>query len=307
MSEEKHTFIPQALAMAMTLAIVGAWGVVVFAGGTLSVYAWVVLIQLTLPLFGIFGLVVAAAYAYLKRDEWAWVATAVWLGLVASWPALWTVGIGQIAYPIDIGDAEPAYDIRIPTDEEMLVIWGGNEFTTNYHAGTTDQRWGYDLTIEPALHRKSSLEDYGCWGEPVLAPASGKVVATRGEDPDNRPGKLPEDFEHPWGNHVAIALEGQTHLVVGHLQQGSVAVEVGQEVDEGDVIGKCGNSGLTSEPHIHVHHQRQNPAEWPVGLTEGLPLYFRDHDGNRMPSGGVEVGEGDVLKSTGEKIKPIEK
>lgn len=303
MSEDKYSFIPQSMAMVMMLAIAATWGLVAFAGGTLSIYGWVVLVQLTLPVFGIFGLIVTGVYAYKFRDEWAWVATSVWLSLVAAWPALWAVGIGQIEYPIDIADAEPAYEIRVPTDKEMLVIWGGNELSTNYHAAKTDQRWAYDLTIEPALHRKTDLDDYGCWGEPVLAPASGKVVAVRDGDRDNRPGVLPDDFEHPWGNHVGIALEGQTHLVVAHLQKDSISVEVGDEIDAGTPIAKCGNSGQTSEPHIHIHHQRQNPAEWPPGLAEGLPLYFRDHEGNRMPSGGIEVGEGDVLKPVGEKIR----
>ena len=44
---------------------------------------------------------------------------------------------------------------------------------------------------------------------------------------------------------------------------------------EGDVIGRCGNSGHTSEPHIHIHHQRQKPAaSGPVNFAEGLPLFF---------------------------------
>jgi hypothetical protein len=54
----------------------------------------------------------------------------------------------------------------------------------------------------------------------------------------------------------------------------------------------CGNSGNTSEPHIHIHHQRQDPNDFPINFAEGLPLYFRDHDGPAMPEGGVEVVEG---------------
>ncbi|MDO9121364.1 MAG: hypothetical protein Q7U31_06235, partial [Anaerolineaceae bacterium] len=60
-------------------------------------------------------------------------------------------------------------------------------------------------------------------------------------------------------------------------------------VTEGQVIGACGNSGNTSEPHIHIHHQRIDPEVWGVGYGEGLPLFFRDHDGPPMPEGGYEV------------------
>jgi hypothetical protein len=64
-------------------------------------------------------------------------------------------------------------------------------------------------------------------------------------------------------------------------------------VTEGQPLGRCGNSGNSSEPHIHIHHQRQDPLGFGgdlnlgVNLVEGLPLYFRDHDGAAMPEGGL--------------------
>lgn len=99
--------------------------------------------------------------------------------------------------------------------------------------------------------------------------------------------------------------ETGTYLVIAHLKNGSVAVETGDIVEEGQVIGECGNSGNSSEPHIHIHHQRQDPTVFPLNFAEGLPLYFRDHDGQAMPIGGFEInGEdftplGDVLQHVG--------
>lgn len=46
-------------------------------------------------------------------------------------------------------------------------------------------------------------------------------------------------------------------------------------------------SGRQSRRRIHLHHQRQDPREFPINFAEGLPLYFRDHDGPAMPTGGV--------------------
>jgi hypothetical protein len=73
---------------------------------------------------------------------------------------------------------------------------------------------------------------------------------------------------------------------------------------EGQLLGRCGNSGNTSEPHIHIHHQRQNPKGRPLQFSEGLPLYFRDHDGPRMPRGGIRV-EGERATATGDLVRHV--
>ena len=117
-------------------------------------------------------------------------------------------------------------------------------------------------------------------------PRARSVVARDGS-PDLKPGEM--DPLNPAGNTVGIRLATETYLVIGHLMKGSVAVKEGDDLEEGQLLGKRGNSGNTSEPHIHLHHQRQNPKEYPTGLAEGLPLFFRDHDGDPMPTGGLEV------------------
>ena len=70
---------------------------------------------------------------------------------------------------------------------------------------------------------------------------------------------------------------------------------LGESLQEGQPIGRCGNSGNTSEPHIHIHHQRQDPAAYPVNFAEGLPLFFRDHDGPPTPEGGVRHRNGELV------------
>lgn len=98
--------------------------------------------------------------------------------------------------------------------------------------------------------------------------------------------------------------ETGTYLILAHLQRGSVAVRPGQEVEEGALLGRCGNSGNTSEPHIHLHHQRQDPQTHPVSFAEGLPLYFRDHDGAAMPRGGLII-EGDTARPRGDIVRHL--
>ena len=92
-----------------------------------------------------------------------------------------------------------------------------------------------------------------------------------------------------------MQLESGTYLLIAHLKPGSVSVSERDEVLEGEAIGACGNSGNTSEPHIHIHHQRQDPKDRPLHFPEGLPLYLRDHNGEAMPNGGFEIRDGETV------------
>src|SRR5690606_8611537 len=151
-----------------------------------------------------------------------------------------------------------------------------------------DQRWAYDLAVEPTLVGSKRLEDYGCWGVPVVAPVSGTVHGAHDGEPDHVPGEASNDYRAPLGNPVVLSLASGGYLIVAHLRNGSVVVRAVDHVTEGAPIGACGNSGNTSEPHVHIHAQRQDPEGRPINFSEGLPLLFRDHDGKPMPSGGIE-------------------
>ncbi|MCF2944554.1 M23 family metallopeptidase [Paenibacillus tarimensis] len=224
------------------------------------------------------------------------------VSLLGSWPLGWLMGIGQIAYPADVNDTAPAAYIRLPVDAEVRVGWGGDTLADNYHVFAPNERWAYDLLAEPAAVRSRRLTDYGIYGMEVVAPASGTVVAVQDEEADLVPGT--EDYQTMAGNHIVIQLDDTgTYLFIAHLKQHSVIVREGQHVEEGMPIAEAGNSGSSSEPHIHIHHQRQNPATTPLFLAEGLPLFFRDIEGPAMPRGGVAVVDG-VEKPVGDVIKP---
>ncbi len=88
-------------------------------------------------------------------------------------------------------------------------------------------------------------------------------------------------------------------FAIAHLRQGSVAVWEGEQVAEGQLLGEYGNSGSTSEPHTHIHHQRQDPREVPTEFAEGLPLYFRDHNGPLVPDSEFGIA-GPIVQHAGE-------
>ena len=287
--------------VALALVLLGSSSLFL-SGGMAAVIGWGLLISAGLvpaPL----SLLMLAVHAIRKRrfsrPMWA---TLV-LALFALWPGLWAFGLLTFAFPYSLDDSEPSATVRLPSNEPLRVFWGGDRLATNYHAASPDQRWAYDLGVEPAAHGSESLGDYGCYGTPVVAPVAGHVHHATDGAPDHTPGQPSNDGRNPTGNTVVLRLETGTYLIIAHLKTGSVQVAAGDEVDEGDPLGACGNSGNTSEPHIHIHHQRQDPQVFPLPMAEGLPLYFRDHDGPPMPEGGFEVDPAGDIVLTGAVVQ----
>ena len=282
-------WIPTAL---LLLTIVACW-TVVLQGGRTGIVGWY-LVQMLAPLVGLGVGMSVAVYAVWKRRRSLPIWLSLFLALVALWPLGWLFRMGQIAYPSSITATTPSVAVRLPADVPLQVSWGGDSVAVNYHAAYPDQRWAFDLVVEPSMLGSAKLEDYGCWGVEVVAPAAGEVALAQDGLPDEVPGRISNNVMAPTGNHVVLKLMTGTYLVIAHLQRDSVAVVVGDQVREGQVIGRCGNSGNTSEPHIHIHHQRQHPAN-AGGFAEGLPLYFRDHDGIPMPEGGIRIVDGHAV------------
>ena len=97
------------------------------------------------------------------------------------------------------------------------------------------------------------------------------------------------DPAHPAGNHVVLDFGNGEFGFLAHMRSGSLKVKAGDKVEAGQEVGRCGNSGNTSEPHLHFHLQTTpNLAE-----GEGLPARFVDYmaDGKSVESGEPEQGQ----------------
>src|SRR5437763_1443462 len=103
----------------------------------------------------------------------------------------------------------------------------------------------------------SDVHNYTCYGAEVLAVADGKVVGMLNDLDDQKPGKLPDPdtmtIDTVDGNHVVLDIGGGYFAFYAHLQKKSVKVRVGDQVKKGTVLGKLGNSGNSSGPHLHFH------------------------------------------------------
>ncbi|WP_337692488.1 M23 family metallopeptidase [Ornithinimicrobium pratense] len=79
---------------------------------------------------------------------------------------------------------------------------------------------------------------------------------------------------HGWtglaGNYVVVEVRLGAFVALCHLREGSITVAPGQSVAAGEVVGQCGNSGNSTEPHLHV----QAIDQIDVTRAKGLPLAF---------------------------------
>jgi len=114
-----------------------------------------------------------------------------------------------------------------------------------------------------------SNSDYYAYGKKVLAAKDGRVVSVRGDMAENAPGET-TNTEAPGGNLVIIDHGGNQFGYYAHLKPFTVAVKPGAQVKAGDVLGEVGNSGDSSEPHLHFHVM--NNAD--PSLADGIPVVF---------------------------------
>jgi murein DD-endopeptidase MepM/ murein hydrolase activator NlpD len=194
-------------------------------------------------------------------------------------------------YPSPHLDYRTRTSLRLPVRGEWTVVWGGRTLKQNYHAFTRDQRFASDLLImrDGRTHTGDGkqLADYYCYGQPVLAPAAGTVVWVQDGLPDNPPGQM--DPAHATGNSLILDHGNGEYSLIAHLQPGSMHFKTGDHVKADAEIGRCGNSGNTSEPHVHYHLQDgPKPFE-----ADGLPVTFVDLivDGKTVAGAEIEQGQ----------------
>jgi urea transporter len=119
-------------------------------------------------------------------------------------------------------------------------------------------RYAYDFVItDPRgeTHRGDGthVEDYLAFRKPVLSPIRGRVVRVVDAFPDNPIGVT--DRVNNWGNLVVLKDDRGFHVEISHFAEGSLRVREGEWVERGALLGLCGNSGYSPQPHIHVQVQ----------------------------------------------------
>ena len=140
-----------------------------------------------------------------------------------------------------------------------------------------------------SFFRPESPTLFAGFGRIITSPLNGKVVGAHDAEPDHdayrglssvryaltQRQRLRQGLVNIIGNHVLIETSsdaGSTAVVaLCHLQQASVRVKVGQAVRLGDQVGRCGNSGNSTEPHLHLHALNGRD----LVRSDAVPITFR--------------------------------
>lgn len=161
-------------------------------------------------------------------------------------------------------------------DRYYIVQGGASRPLQSDHAATGARRYAVDaVRLGPRLHAYSNYLDYNytgalIWDEPVHAPCTGRIEWARDGMPDGLDYDRSE--KKPAGNVVSINCDGVS-VMIPHFRQGSVAVEVGEAVSAGDLLGRIGNSGGATGPHLHIHAER-GPLKKDVSDNTPVPIVF---------------------------------
>lgn len=166
----------------------------------------------------------------------------------------------------------------LPFKGAWTVVNGGVDKASSHSWQIQPQRYAYDFVmLDEEGHSFSgehtSLTAYYCYSKEILAPAEGEVVEVKNKYPDSEllgGGQADCSASDIRGNYILIRHADQEYGLLAHLQPGSVRVRVGDRVSRGQSIASCGNSGNTSEPHLHFHVQNGMSFY----LSVGLPIEF---------------------------------
>ncbi len=181
---------------------------------------------------------------------------------------------------MDISTYQTKTALAFPFKGIWTVSNGGRSALKNNHRSpdeddTEAQSFACDFTRDHSGDGKK-LEDYEAFGAEVLAPADGIIVQVIDGNSDVPIGE--SDWVILTGNTVVIDHQNGEWSVLAHFKYDSLVVKVGNVVKQGDLLGRCGNTGNTSEPHIHYHLQ-DSPFMY---KAHGLPAQFKNVKVNGM-------------------------
>ena len=181
-----------------------------------------------------------------------------------------------------------------------LPFWGEWKVTQGHNGNYTHKEdwrhaWDFEITDGEGKTFKGSgtrREDYYCFNKPVVAPLGGIVEELQDGVEDNPIGEI--NTGENWGNTIVIKHAEGLYSKISHFKKESFRVQKGDQVKKGDIIGYCGNSGRSPQPHIHFQFQAtpfigSKTLDYPFGhyiLCSGESFTLKSFD---KPS------EGDVI------------
>ncbi|MEW1722380.1 M23 family metallopeptidase [Streptomyces sp. NPDC093109] len=224
-----------------------------------------------------------------------------WWVVLAPLAVLLALGLGQSgvsrrsralrANPV------PAVEVAVPVAGRWSVLNSPADKVPSHGTHGYGQTYAIDIIAEPAPGARPAFarfwpvarrsEDFPAFGEPLYAVADATVVRAADHRRDHLSrNSLPavayllllESAVREMGgaglivgNHVVLDLGDGTYAMYAHLQRGSLQVRAGDRVREGQLLARCGNSGNSSEPHLHF----QLMDDPDLDVAAGIPFSWR--------------------------------
>lgn len=176
-------------------------------------------------------------------------------------------------------DSERFRHDMIPIQLPFFGIWTVSQDYDGEHTHKGAWRHALDFIITDNSGKQFTgegdlPEEYFCYNKPVLAPSDGYVESVVDNIEDNIIGKV--NLKDNWGNTVIIKHNSYLFSSISHLKKGSITVKPGDKINQGDIIGKCGNSGRSPYPHLHFQMQTSQYIGSP---TVDYPIsYYIEHE-----------------------------
>ena len=163
----------------------------------------------------------------------------------------------------------------LPFKEEWTVFWGGDTKELNYHVENEAQKGALDIVItdengKSYKNHGDKNENYYVFAKELIVPCDAEVVLVVDGIKDNKPGEM--NLYFILGNTVILKTDNDEYLLFTHFKQNSIVVKQGENVEKGELLGLCGNSGNSSEPHLHFHIQNVED----INQATGAKSYFEE-------------------------------
>lgn len=201
--------------------------------------------------------------------------------------------IGFVLLPLHHSDTMKHTKLQytMPIEDSWFVMAGGNNELLNHHFHYKNYKNAIDLVKiknrcsyqgDPMLYT-----NYYGYNLTVVAPANGVVVSVIDGISDSVPGEF--NVKHPQGNYIVIKHAKHEYSMLAHLKPYSFNVTVGDEVFRGQRIARVGNSGNSTEPHIHFQVMDQ------IDTTKAQTLKIKLQQA-------ISPEKGDIVNYTGDNI-----
>ncbi|HEX2946138.1 MAG TPA: M23 family metallopeptidase [Clostridia bacterium] len=192
---------------------------------------------------------------------------------------------GMAVVPLRYGSGIPNVDnyrckvkYSLPFKDAWIIVNGGVDKASSHSWAMPTQRYAYDFLMLDNTGKSfdgdiTKPADYYCYGKEILAPADGVVIKVASCYSDSLilgNGQVDCSAHDIRGNHILIRHAEGEYSLLAHLQPGSIRVKKGDAVKRGQCLALCGNSGNSSEPHLHF--QLQSGVSF--YSSAGLPIEF---------------------------------